>query len=139
MLQTCEILKDGKPVGEAFVHHEGLYYRIQCICDCSVRPPFRIAVESVECGTDLGLCVPTEHGFGLHTRVPAKRIGSPPLRFTIVPDKENHKNGPFIPVDPMKPFPYIQKLRNARFTTEHGKAGIVIEEGQISISSPTGQ
>lgn len=119
-----EILRDGIPVGTACIAAEGLYYRIRCLCQ--IHPGERIHLQ-ISCGTscvDLGLCVPMEGGYGMETRIPAKRFAAGIPQF-FLGEQQNplpEETEPYvpadnkeyrIPVDPEVPFMHLQELENA--------------------------
>ena len=122
MLGTYPILLDKKPIGVATVDIQGLYYKISCFCTNTFRPHCRIAILLSSGKIDLGLCVPTDNGYGLHTRVPIKSIRGQNPEFVLV--KPNQKHVLFIPIDERQPFNYLTKLKMARFAVRDGKTGV---------------
>ena len=124
--QIYSIQNDKSTVGSAEVYDEGLYYRIVCRCGQVCKHPNRIFVSGCNGTVDLGICLYDESGFYLRTRIPKKRIGGNNLSFYL---SGPEKNGTvFIPLDTDFSFPYLSKLKNARFAVKDGKAGVEICE-----------
>ena len=128
-----EILEEGRSVGTVSVFQCGLYYRFLCHCGA----PHRITVSCGGKNTELGLCVPTGTGFGIDTRIPAKKIGNGELAFFAQVEKSG-KEEIFFPVSGLEPCTCIEKLRYARIAEKNGQLGVLIPYGN-EISKPTGQ
>ncbi len=124
-------------VGKVNVRKQGLYCRFVCRCRLSGGGVFRLQVSCGGKQENLGILVPMEDGFGLDTRIPAKRLEEGEPVFTLVP-KHEKREGQFVPIYPEEPFAYIGRLKKAFLVRQNGQMGILLE-AQISSSSPTGQ
>lgn len=116
-------------VGKAQLLRQGLYYRIICRCRIASEMVCRLMVTCGEHRENLGVVVPVEEGFGLDTRIPAKRLGEGSLEFVLVP-KHEVSAGTFVPIYPEEPFAYISRLKEAYLSRKEGQLGIVIKENQ---------
>lgn len=85
--------------------------------------------------TDLGLCVPTDGGFCLQTRIPVKRIGEGKLCFNVVSGYAASSEQ-FVPVSESESFLYLAMLDTAYLEKRNGQTGVCI---QTDSSKPTGQ
>ena len=115
-------------VGKVEVQRQGLYLRFLCRCQISGDVVCRLTVS---CGTDrenLGIVVPMDDGFGLETKIPAKRLGEGRPEFTLMPRHETSGSGTFVPIRAEEPFAYIRRLKDAYFERRYGQAGVVIKE-----------
>ena len=112
-----------KVVGRAEVKREGLYYRFFCRCHMREDTLCRVAVGR----EDLGILVPVDDGFGLETKIPAKRFADTVPEFRLIPNKPMLE-GKFIPIKPEEPFAYIQRLKEGYLHCRNGEYGLVIKE-----------
>lgn len=65
-------------------------------------------------------------GFGLNTKLPAKRFGNGNAEFLLVPKYEK-ENGIFVPIYPEEPFAYISRLKEAYLVRKAGQTGLLIK------------
>lgn len=87
----------------------------------------------VICGNvreNLGVVVPMDGGFGLDTRLPAKRLGEGNMEFLLIPKHEEVQSGKFAAIYPEEPFSYIARLKDAYLVRKNGQVGILIREEQ---------
>lgn len=78
----------------------------------------------------LGVLVPVEGGFGLDTRLAAKRFAQGVPEFAAVPRKnpdEEVSDRHFIPIKPEEPFAYLSRLENAYFVCRNGEIGVILK------------
>ena len=75
----------------------------------------------------LGVLVPMGDGFGLDTKLPAKRFGDTVPEFRLVPNKPVLE-GKFVPIKPEEPFSYIERLKDAYLTQREEQLGIIVKE-----------
>ena len=127
MADTYEILYGQQPVGTVRMEKQGLYYRICCRCKVSGEGMRRIVVTCGNTREDLGICVPTDEGFGLDRKIPCKRFGEGSPEFTLLP-KYPDAVGKFVPVYPDEPFAYMTRLKDAYLQIRDGQPGVVIAE-----------
>jgi len=127
LLKQIYSIQSGKStVGSAEVYEEGLYYSILCRCAQACKHPNRIIVSGSNGTLDLGICLYDDSGFYLRTRISKKRIGDNILSFYLsVPE---NKGMEFIPLETDMNFPYLAKLKEARFAVKDCKAGVEIYE-----------
>ena len=137
MHSEYDVFLGKEKAGTAQVLKEGLYYRIKCLCRFTGDVPYHVEVCAGERSFDLGLCVPTEGGFGLVTRVPAKRLGEGALKFNASP-RHQKLAGRFVPIRADEPFAYLSSLKTAFLAKIGGQVGAVLPD-QSDSSSPTGQ
>lgn len=112
--------------GTVWVAQQGLYYRFRCRCQLSGDVICRLVVNCGDIQENLGVVVPVEGGFGLETKVPAKRFGKGNMTFSLV-TKSERTAGKFAPIYPEEPFAYISRLKDAYLVRQNGQAGICIE------------
>lgn len=113
--------------GKVQVLKQGLYYRFTCRCRLSGDVVCRLMVRCGETQESLGVVVPIDDGFGLDTKIPAKRLGEGEPEFLLVPRHETDM-GTFVPLSPEEPFAYIARLKDAYFERRYGQAGVVIPD-----------
>lgn len=111
--------------GKVQVQKQGLYYRFTCRCRLSGDVVCRLYVSCGGKEENLGIVVPMDGGFGLDTKIPAKRLGEGEPTFSLVPKHETRK---FIPIIPEEPFSYIERLKTSFLVKKYGELGILIEE-----------
>lgn len=138
MVKDYEVFFGSQPVGRVQVTKQGLYYRFFCRCRISGDVVCRLFAQCGENRENLGVVVPVEDGFGLDTRIPAKKLGEGEMEFRLIPKTEQVSQGKFVPISPEEPFLYIQRLQNAFLVYQDGKPGAVIPQ-ERAISNPTGQ
>ena len=112
-----------KAVGKVQVQKCGLYYRIICRCRVTGDTVCRLCLQCGDRHLPVGVVVPEGDGFGLDTKIPAKRIGEGNLHFSLIP-KQDRITGTFVPIRAEEPFAYLHKLKDAVLSYEKGQAGI---------------
>ena len=118
-----KILWKEKSVGNASIKKEGLTYYIECRCDLPKKGLYRVTVNDGHSDFDLGICVPKEGAYYCVSRVPCKRFCGNAFSFTLTDRKADLT----IPFSVDKPFPYLDRLRNARLCFANGQPEIVID------------
>lgn len=121
-----EVYFGGQPSGKVQVLRQGLYYRFICRCQLTGDVICRLWVYCGDKHENLGVVVPTGDGFGLDTKIPAKRLGEGELRFTLGPKHE--QAGTFVPIYPEEPFAYIERLKDAFLVRKNGQVGVMIAD-----------
>lgn len=124
MREQHEVYLGKQKVGKVQVLRQGLYYRFICRCKLNSQLMWRLYVT---CGGDklnLGVVVPMEDGFGLETRIPAKRIGEGEMEFVLLPKHETYSS--FIPIYPQEPFAYIEQIKNGYLSIKDGQMGLLL-------------
>lgn len=127
MTGTYDILLGGKPVGQATVTEQGLYYRFVCRCRITGEVMYKLTVTCGGQTENLGLLVPEGKDYVLSTRLPAKRFAQGKPEFRAVP-RHSRMTGKFIPVYPDEPFAYISRLHSAFLENRGGQLGVVLSE-----------
>ncbi|MGN0999165.1 MAG: hypothetical protein ACI4PO_06395 [Faecousia sp.] len=125
MTGTYDILLGGKPVGQASVTEQGLYYRFDCRCRITGEVMYKLTVTCGGKTEDLGLLVPEGKDFVLKCRLPEKRLGQGKPEFRAIP-RHGRMEGTFIPVYPDEPFSYISRLHSAFLENRGGQMGVVL-------------
>lgn len=125
-----DVLFGDKPVGRVQVTKQGLYYRFSCRCRMAGEVVSRLTVCWQDKQESLGVLVPVDNGFGLDTKVAAKKCGMGKPEFRIYPHKSELREK-FIPISPEEPFAYIQRLKDAFFERRYGQPGIVLRDTQM--------
>lgn len=115
-----------KMAGKVQVQRQGLYYRFHCRCQLAEGMVCRLTVLCGDKQENLGILVPMEGGFGLDTRIPAKRLGEGEMEFFLIP-KHSAQSGIFVPIYPEEPFAYIARLKEAYLVKQNGQAGILLK------------
>lgn len=121
-----DVTLNGSTVGQVQVIREGLYYRFVCRCSLS-DDVCKLMVSTGNRQEKLGILVPSEDGFQLETKLPAKRLGEGKPEFFVVPNRPV-LSGKFVPIYPEEPFSYIEKLKDAYLSRQNGQLGIFIQE-----------
>lgn len=121
-----DVLLGDQAIGKVHVGREGLYYRFSCRCELSGEVIYKLTVSCGEHEENLGILVPMGPGFGLETKLAAKRLGEGELRFRALP-KRAGQQGEFVPVYPDEPFRYIARLKDAYLEKRNGQVGVVIK------------
>lgn len=122
-----ELKFGGQTVGKVQAVREGLYYRFRCRCRMPGDVVSRVMVSCGDREESLGILVPTGDGFGLETRLAAKKLGQGRLEFTVVPNR-TALQGKFVPIKPEEPFAYIERLKDAYLANLNGQPGIIINK-----------
>lgn len=130
MKDSFDVQFSGRTVGTATVQREGLFYRFSCRCRLEGEGKYRMTVNCGSVTEDLGLLIPEGEEFVLIKRLPAKRIGSGDMKFSILPKHETLA-GRFIPIHPEEPFAYIKALKHAYLQRRNGEVGIVIPQDEV--------
>lgn len=115
-----------KQVGKVSVQRQGLYYRFSCRCCITGSTVCRLKVQCGGIQENLGILVPVDGGFGLDTRIPAKRMREGVPEFLLVPNHDSPA-GTFVSIYPEEPFSYISRLKNAFLERKNGEIGIVLK------------
>lgn len=113
--------------GKVQVLKQGLYYRFICHCQLTGDVVCRLCVTCGGKQESLGILVPVGGGFGLDTKIPAKRLGEGSMEFRLIP-KHEVTSGKFVPIYPEEPFAYIERLKDAYVTRKYGQIGVIIKE-----------
>lgn len=115
----------GRELGKVQVLRQGLYYRFVCRCQLSGDVMCRLKVRCGDKEESLGVVVPMDGGFGLDTKLSAKKLGEGDMEFFLVP---KHDEGKFIPIYPEEPFSYLERLKDAYLVRKGGLVGVVLRE-----------
>lgn len=127
MLDTYAVMLADQRVGTAEVKREGLYYRFHCRCRLSGEVMYQIKAVCGGKECNLGVCVPVENGFGIDTRLPAKKFAEGTFSFYAVPRHSDITNK-FVPIRADEPFSYLEKIQGAHLDVQNGVLGITITE-----------
>jgi hypothetical protein len=127
---TYEITMGSQRIGHITVTRQGLYYRFSCRCRLASDGMCRVMAAAGGKEESLGILVPVDGGFGLDTKVAAKRFLPGKPQFRIVPDKVQRKDV-FVPVYPEEPFSYLEKLKDAYLARQNGQIGVMIRCVQL--------
>ncbi len=111
--------------GKVQVQRQGLYYRFSCRCQLSGDVLCRLMVTCGENRENLGVVVPMDGGFGLDTRIPAKRLGEGEMAFSLV-SKHTSSAGKFVPISPEEPFAYLSRLKESYLARQGEQVGIIL-------------
>ncbi len=130
MCDRFDITIGDQVIGQATAERKGLYYHFSCSCSLSGEVIYRVIVSCGDKEESLGVCIPGDGGFGLNTRIPVKRLGDGELTFRAVPKHADLK-GRFIPLSPVEPFAYIDKLCKASLAVRGSTVGIILEEDTL--------
>ena len=117
--------------GKVQVIRQGLYCRFQCRCRLTGDVVCRLHVRCGDRWESLGVVVPMDGGFGLDTRLPAKRLGEGELAFQLLPKHETPLAGKFVPISPEEPFAYIARLKESFLVRQGEQVGIVIRDCDV--------
>lgn len=121
-----EVYFGGKTIGKVQVRRQGLYLQFCCRCRLTGDVVCRLAVSCGGKTVSLGILVPMGDGFGLETKIPAKRLGQGVPEFRVLPNALTHREQ-FVPIAPEEPFAYLEKLKDAFLARQGGVLGAVIK------------
>lgn len=113
-------------VGKVRVTQQGLYYCFSCRCRVAGDAVYRLTVCCADKRENLGILVPVGGGFGIDTKLPAKRLGAGEMTFFLTP-KHDAVEGQIVPVYPEEPFAYISRLKDAYLIKRNGKQCIAVK------------
>jgi len=116
-----------QPAGKVQVLRQGLYYRFICRCKLTGDVMCRLCVSCDGRRESLGVVIPMDGGFGLDTKLPAKRLGEGKPEFTLIP-KHDLPKGRFVPIYPEEPFAYIERLKESYLARKDGQVGVLLRE-----------
>ena len=109
MLKQFPVVLGQESVGMVEVRKNGLYYDIQAQCKLSGEVPCRLIASAGGQTLNLGILVPQDECFRIHTRVARKRLSNGDLSFHI-----GTRNEPtdriMYPLSPEEPFRYLERL-----------------------------
>jgi len=106
------------------VEQQGLYYRFLCRCRITDGLPYRLYVRCGNKREKIGILVPVADGFGLDSKIAAKRFGEGDMNFFLTAKDEVYP-GKFFPISPEEPFGYLSRLRNSFLAIQNGCPGAV--------------
>lgn len=124
----CINLHD-KPVGEAHMTPQGLYYNISCICDLDKNQIYEVILCGKDIKQNLGILAPENGRFTLVKKIPAKRLIDSEVSFCVV-KRSKQDVYDFISVYEGSPFVYIDRLQDAFLSRKDGAVGICIPRSQ---------
>ena len=124
MVGKYNVIYGEKPVGQAEVRLEGLYYRIICCCAFAKADLYKIELRCEDQSQMLGTLIPKWGNFVLDRKISKNKIlHGKPAFYAIEKCKEI-----FVPVCDDKPFSYIDRLKTARLEFQNGQLGVVIRK-----------
>jgi len=112
MTGVYPIFAGSEEIGTAIITRDGLYYSIDCRCSLSGDILYKVLISGDGWNEDLGICVPMDGVFGIHTKISAKRLTGKRICFLAVPRHGAFTHDVFA-VTEGSPFGYISKLENA--------------------------
>ena len=122
-----DITLGGEKVGVCTGKREGLYCLLSCRCRLPQEKIYRILLCAGEEQIRLGIPVPGEGGYVLHTRLPIRRIPEGEIRF-IACEKSCEGGTKFIPLKQGEPFPYLRQLPRCRLGYRDGELGVLFPD-----------
>ena len=122
-----ELKFGGQTVGRVQVQKQGLYYAFTCRCRMPGEVISRVMVRCGDRETGLGILVPMGDGFGLDTKIAAKKLGQGSPEFSVVPNRPQLTQK-FIPIKPEEPFSYIERLKEAYLARQGEQVGAVLRD-----------
>lgn len=122
---TYSVYLHNKPVGEAHVTPQGLYYNISCSCDLDKNQIYEVILCGKEIKQNLGILAPENGRLNLVKKMPAKRFIDSEVSFCVVERGKQDANV-FFPVCEESPFDYIDRLQDAFLSKKDGTVGICI-------------
>ena len=128
MLQQYPVFFGKDQVGKVQVLRDGLYSRFICRCCLSGDIMCRLHVRAGGGWISLGVVVPVDSGFGLDTKLPAKRLGKEEPEFLLLPAAQRPAEDSFAPICPEEPFAYISRLKHSFLVKQAGQIGILLTD-----------
>lgn len=119
------ITHDDRPVGEARVSYCGLYAEIVCRVDIPCSISHRVIMHMQDATLDLGILIPVQNSWEIHTKKPRKYLGGEIIAFTL---ENQSKDDPFRPISADAPFEALADVVNSKLEFRNGIPGIVVEQ-----------
>lgn len=139
MVNTYDVVLDGKAAGTASFEKEGLYWKINCCCDVPGDAPYEVVLRAGE-QINLGLLVKEEKGYCLTKRIPMKRIGEVQPSFSARA-RTAKSTQMFKSIVSDEPFAYLEDIKGCQLEEIDGQLGVVISQEapdqQIPDSDPS--
>lgn len=129
MERSYPITVNGEHAGKVSVQRSGLYFHFSCRCCLSGDMMYRLFLTCGSVQENLGILVPMDGSFVLHTKLPAKRLGEGEMSFSLIPKQEAQTKN-FVPISPEEPFAYLSRLKESFLVLRNGQPGILIEKKQ---------
>lgn len=114
MEHIYDVLYMDKVVGKVRLIREGLYYNLHCQTKI---PGMRLCIHTSGGNIDLGICVPMDGSYGLHTKKSVKSISGDILSFYFCKKQNEHMRL----IDPDQPFLDLYRLTEGFLRIERGK------------------
>jgi hypothetical protein len=119
MDKSLDITLNGQRVGKCQVKVEGLYCVFRCHCKFPTDGVYRIRLRTEKGNIRLGIPVPTDNEYVLHTKLPLRRL--PAQIFTLEAYlKGDNKEEIIIPLRPGEPFAHIRQLPHCILVRRNG-------------------
>ncbi len=138
MVNTYDIVLNGKAIGTASFEKEGLYWKINCCCDVPGDVPYEVLLRAAE-QINLGLLVKEEKGYCLTKRIPMKRVGEVQPSFTARARIEKSAEI-FKSIVSEEPFAYLEDIKGCQLEEKDGQLGVLLSrevpDQQIPDSDP---
>lgn len=149
------VMYRGEQVGKLQMQKQGLYCRLQCRCQLPGDDIYRLRMLTGEDSIHIGVLVPEGDGFLLDKKIPAKRIPSGELNFSVrgnrdaevrEPEKTEEKpeetpeetpeqiqesepeEKAFIPISEEEPFPALEQVRSSVLAWQDDQPGLFIQK-----------
>ena len=114
-----------QPIGTVHLSRDGLYLVISCRCELPEDDFFSLRMETDTEILDLGLVYPVGSGFGLDTRVSARKMGQGNWRFLLRKRAEQRQ---CIPTENELPLSCLLRLEHCRYELIGGKPYLLCED-----------
>lgn len=126
-MKAYHAIFEDKVVGEVTVEKEGLYYTFQCCVSLKQGGMYRLILETEKGETDLGILMPCEAGYAVRRKLSVKQVCGSSFHFRIT-ERNSVLAESCIPVSEDQPFPFVDKLQNARLQHFENEIKIVIAD-----------
>lgn len=128
IMEEYEVRMGGSIVGRVTMSDQGLYRRICCSCRLSGEVVCRLVAVCGDTRQSIGILVPQADGFGLDTRLPAKRLPAGTVSFELEPKHSDLPGGVFVPIRADEPFAYLSRLKDSFLCFQEGVQGIIVSQ-----------
>ena len=120
MQKEYPITAEGKNIGTAYITTQGLYYEVRCICKMQ-RSVLHIEADCGDRRENIGVCVPKDGKMVISTKISQKKL-SGLIGFTV----RSQAKDTWIPLNTMKPIPFLYRITEARFAVRNGEPGLLM-------------
>jgi hypothetical protein len=124
ILKEFNIMFENNIVGTVHTNITGLYTTFHCICRFPTKGMYRVVAVYGQRSHLLGLCIPENEAFVLHTKIPTKYLNDVTPTFYVISDAQ--RESVFITEDKFYGCDFLKYLLDAKLENRGARPGIRI-------------